>query len=548
MTPIDHLQAIVDGIPTYSEQRTEAVLCAEMKALEKCIQDIDERFDDLAKARHARHEPWYAKAAQDLLAARATAMLTWAGHIWVMGGVDMSISGDEPVVPVVAPVMATPVAPPVPAKAKSRALPGRPRKDNVQEALDTKPAVDVPEVAASVPAHPRPVSSIPDLPTARPFCAAPSIVLDPEMLASLAANLRNGQPTQAASPTFDTDLFQTLANLLGPPPTDLSKLRPVHDEVMRLEAFNERLEDLCDLPAEDHRALLQYAIFRARSVQGPAVKPILLDLSGDAVGRVDALFSKWTKHSALKRPGFMYGLSRSHVSGPDGWDGDAYLAWTGIATVLEAVAPLKVMNADREVQILRDLLNQDAADDVIVAQLDDVLSAGVAQVDVRLVRMLSPYPGVVKLSRFRALRHAIRDAAKVDDEEAEKEAVPTNWPFLAEVRGRRVIMLGGTPREHARQRIHDALALSDLQWPTIDRMQVLDNLCRSIRAGTIDLVIILQSFASHRMTDKVVVACKESDVPFVPIEHGYGVTRIQHAYAQHVAGLHMDGTVAARAA
>jgi hypothetical protein len=43
------------------------------------------------------------------------------------------------------------------------------------------------------------------------------------------------------------------------------------------------------------------------------------------------------------------------------------------------------------------------------------------------------------------------------------------------------------------------------------------------------MVIVLRNFVSHKVTDMIVPACKESAVDLVVVDHGYGVTQVRLA-------------------
>ncbi len=153
-----------------------------------------------------------------------------------------------------------------------------------------------------------------------------------------------------------------------------------------------------------------------------------------------------------------------------------------------------------------------------------------------------------KFSRFRALRKAIRDQ-QAPEPGIESELIygpPKDWRYWGVVKGKNAIMIGGTPKENARARIQDSLTFADLNWIWIGQMKQVETVCQRIRAGSIDMVILLQSFCPHSAANKVADACKSTGTMLLPVERGYGITQIQRAVEEHIGGERVGGQAADR--
>ncbi len=368
---------------------------------------------------------------------------------------------------------------------------------------------------------------------------ATAVPVDDRQLQKLQAALRGESAvTRAQSQPFDAPRWLELSSNLGDPPPDLTTEAVVKSEFKRLERFGrpERLLWVAEMPRDVQCLLIGHLVARARCLQeAPAVHHLVaLDLDK----AMEPLFSAWTSHQRAHQPGFVHGLGRHHTAERGTWHADARALWHELAERATILADEPTLNPERELRALEQLLEARADVEQVVAQLDVSIAAGVAQDDQRLMRMLQPWPEAVKFARFKTLRRAIRASEEVEDADAEEPSSgpPSDWAHWPVVKERRAAILGGTPREPARARIEKTFGMDELTWVQVDQHKQLDSLAARIRAGGLDLLLLLQSFASHKASDKLVDACRDAGVPFVPIEHGYGVARIQRAIEEHVGG------------
>ena len=82
------------------------------------------------------------------------------------------------------------------------------------------------------------------------------------------------------------------------------------------------------------------------------------------------------------------------------------------------------------------------------------------------------------------------------------------------VRDKRVILLGGEPREPARVRLENAFAMSELEWIPGDNPRRLDSVVERVHQHKVDLVLVLQQWNAHKVTNKLIDACKSSGLPW----------------------------------
>lgn len=107
-------------------------------------------------------------------------------------------------------------------------------------------------------------------------------------------------------------------------------------------------------------------------------------------------------------------------------------------------------------------------------------------------------------------------ASSTSIEEASEEApvIDSQWPLWSLVRDKRGILLGGEPREPARVRLENAFAMAELEWIPGDNPRRLDSVVERVTQHKVDIVFVLQQWTAHKVTNKLIDACKTSGVPW----------------------------------
>lgn len=120
------------------------------------------------------------------------------------------------------------------------------------------------------------------------------------------------------------------------------------------------------------------------------------------------------------------------------------------------------------------------------------------------------------------------------DEPADDLLLEPDWAWWSQVRSKRVVLVGGSPREPYRQRLLQAFAFSSLDW--VDgHVRRIEKLARKVAHRSLDLVLVVSQFISHKTSNKIVDACKQHGVPFAVIERGHGVLAVRRAIERFVA-------------
>jgi hypothetical protein len=274
-----------------------------------------------------------------------------------------------------------------------------------------------------------------------------------------------------AAPVSVAVVLHALLDRIGPPPDELG--------AEEREFETDRLElGTSDDTLREVRLLpndVQRSYLRLVTARLNAVRAAVGSdlLMRERVGRLLGIIRDYTREH---RPGAVYGLSRDHEPKGGTWAADAHHLWNRLA---------------------RD------DDDAPISRSTPVQSRRSAE-------------------------------SEEEDEERESPGPETEWPLWHFVRDRTVLMVGGAPRESARARIERSFAMQVLVWSADDPRKAQNAEAR-ITSGGYDLVLVLLRFVSHATNEKLLQACAARDVPYVPVEHGYGVASIRRSLDRFLA-------------
>jgi hypothetical protein len=289
-------------------------------------------------------------------------------------------------------------------------------------------------------------------------------------------------------------------------------------------------ETWIDYPAEVQRRLIGLITCRLRAVQQ----------AGPMDDEVESAFRSLTAFSARERPGFVHGLMRTHKPRSGNWSDDADVHWEWLSALLpdeSEPAPneerllAEVVRLAPEIELAPEVA-RDAVRSQVLRAIRAALDGGVDSRNPRLVKLANPLVDHLDGVAFRRLRRAIRDAVPTEesDDDPVEGLIPEDWRWWERTRDRQVVMVGGSPRPKARERLETAFEIADLQWFAAEnRKSSLTTIRERVKAGKVDLVIILGRFVGHDADDVILPTCRETDTPWVHVDHGYGVSRVRRA-------------------
>ena len=397
--------------------------------------------------------------------------------------------------------------------------------------------LDAPLPAEAEPAA-EAVTELPDTsdPLAEPPPAVPiGPVLPPasaNALAALASHMASGGAFKVEAPSADWALVLAMAL------RDLLPGKDVEGDLDRIQAAIDRRDTWKALSAPIAVRLIELIAARLRTLQ----------LAGVSDRRVDLAFSTVSAWSKREKPGFAHGLMRDHRPVTGSWDGDVDAAVDDLYDALPVVEATPKVG--KRLGALETLVAElatcpaevrDAVRAQIRTEVSALLTEGISARHTRLVHIIAPVAEELTGPDMRALRRAGRAAAlKAESgatEEDEADApIPEDWAWWPVTRGRRAVMVGGDPREPNRVRLERAFGLGELAWEQAEHSRnSLQKVRDRVKAGGVDLVVILSRFVGHDADQVILPACKDAGVPFVPVKSGYGVVGIRRAIERYVA-------------
>lgn len=93
------------------------------------------------------------------------------------------------------------------------------------------------------------------------------------------------------------------------------------------------------------------------------------------------------------------------------------------------------------------------------------------------------------------------------------------------LRGRRVVLIGGDPKQEAKRRIEAAFQLEELEWLGSREHQSVESFKAAVMRPDAALVLLAIRWASHSYGE-VKCYCDESGKPLVRVPNGYGVNQV----------------------
>ena len=349
-----------------------------------------------------------------------------------------------------------------------------------------------------------------------------------KLQALLAHGLQQGTPDRPTAREHAEDLAHTTERMGRP-----EAIRdPAGAGVVlyRLEAAADALDDWLRFSKPVQRALLGLAAAQARALQ--------LQASSDAgtQHRIDVLFKALSRWSKRHQPGSVNGLARHHQPSRGTWLAEAEAYWLE----LRGPEPDRVpFNTEIALGEIESALASGAPPEDVVELVQDAVDRGLSQSDKRLVAQFTPWlswfqglPGLKTLKN--ALKRSLESEDEAQDEADATTTVPADWRWWHLTRGRRAVMLGGDARPRTRKRLKVTFGFSELTWEDMDTRRV-EALAERVQAGSVDLVIFLRRYLSHKHEGLVKRACQQTGTHACLVDSGYGVTQVRLAMERDLA-------------
>ncbi|RAL20666.1 hypothetical protein DL240_15220 [Lujinxingia litoralis] len=406
---------------------------------------------------------------------------------------------------------------------------------------DEAPAEEAPEEGAERQQGAPPTAEPPPPPERARGLRVPTRLIGGQVRAGAAS----GAPTRAE---LVAHLLPDVREQLGAPPRRVRTYTETVGELGRLKAATED-EALCrweQLPAEVQVVLAGFIVARFRHLQ----EETPADCRGVVEGDRHALtvIQSLRAHVGQGHVGYVHGLARDHGPERGSWAADAVHYHRELARQAHEYygEPLeearRAINPERALGRIRALIDQEPSVDRICALVEDVLRSpgGLRGDDPRLVRLMRPFRDHLSGASLSRLRQAIdaHDAAQQAEPEFEEGLLPPDWPWREAIRRSRVVMVGGDSRPGAQARIEQIFEPASFEWITVnggENVRQVQALAGRMQQGSVDVVILLTAFVSHKISDQVTEAAgKSNGVHLVYINRGYGIARLRQGFEDFV--------------
>ena len=282
------------------------------------------------------------------------------------------------------------------------------------------------------------------------------------------------------------------------------------------------------LPRAVQHSLMSLLTARARTLQAEA------HLLEDSV--LKDVFQRLSRYSKTYEPGFVHGLALDHQPQHDSWREDTRRWQDAFHRIINKYTPepetpedddLTPGDAQRQVE---ELLEEAEATEHIQEGLLSLVGQGLKP-DTRICRLLVDHLEDLLHPDLKALRKAVKEQQKEDEQEAEASYMEANtrtWHLERLTRGMTAAIVGGDPREDVREKIQHHFGFSELDWiPANKGMRRIQSLSEQARAGKPQIILVLLDFISHSTWDKL--RQKDALSIIAPVPNGYGLTQLEMA-------------------
>ncbi len=360
-----------------------------------------------------------------------------------------------------------------------------------------------------------------ELPT-EPLAAGPSsppvVAITADTLARLQAALDNGRGTtkKGSHQRVDRDRGPSLAALdvlrstLGATPPALRDKNMVRNERAQLVSVIDA-GLAAELVGTERQLALQWIAARLRACGD--VEHLDEGVSATVTVWMPKLGAQL--HAPSMRTPHCHGLAVQHAPRGKSWTADALVHQKEIDK-LTGRAGRRADDGERtskEADLFRRLREASAKSDrpTLKVLAQDLLDLGVGYEDPRWRAPLEPHLVAFATATTAGLRRLQicvgRQVAESDMSEAGNDVSQElqDWPWLEATRGKRLLILGGDGRQERIPEIEAAFALAHATWDALPKHapRALAASIDRIKGGRYDLVVCLQRFVSHDITDAV---------------------------------------------
>jgi hypothetical protein len=178
--------------------------------------------------------------------------------------------------------------------------------------------------------------------------------------------------------------------------------------------------------------------------------------------------------------------------------------------------------------------------DRVAQACQHLVVSGVTTHDRKLIDLIRPVINLApdSIDPASPLGEVLEELRGVDEDEDENTPVREYSPRVHRVRdwlkGRRVVLIGGTRIQHQSKRLEEAFELGELSWQALAEHSSSEPLRVDIDRYDTDLVIAIVKLAGHAHIDDARSFAREAGKPFVLIRAGHSPEQIALAVIEQV--------------
>jgi len=301
------------------------------------------------------------------------------------------------------------------------------------------------------------------------------------------------------------------------------------------------------LEAREQKAQLMIWIGRLRRLQGMNFAE-----GGEETQALEMVFRRLVGLSKQYMPGYIDAFQEGYVAD---WEQYILDSQEQFRLAVEASQRDREMKIQREELLRRDMERKSQSRDAyrealrdlraVIASHDlpgegvDAMLAALVRVvnhggasEPELLDLVKPFRELITGGDFRVLRKHL-DRIRDDESKVEEDSALRGQfaELIAQTRGRKALMIGGSAREDARRTLRQFFEFDDLEWEPYEstRPALLKSLEQRVKNRGLDVVLILKEFVGHHVPERLRPLCQESGIPCLMVEHGYGANQIAEA-------------------
>jgi hypothetical protein len=265
--------------------------------------------------------------------------------------------------------------------------------------------------------------------------------------------------------------------------------------------------------------------------------------SNDCRVEVERGFKTLCKHSKSTRPGHIDALTPGAEPTRQTWTKDA-LHWEEQLRSQLAIEAPGEDDGPNQTDVIRRLVEQGHKDqpheNTVRNIVEEYCDAGFDLQHTRFMNALIAVSHLLDSDSNNGLDQRLLAAISKYEEELLQEQqsrtadkLPADWPGFELTRGKRVLMVGGSPRTRQARRLEEAFDCESFEWIEISKgNRNAECVLEKLRNGTVDLVIVQLKFVAHAVSNPIF---KERSADRMVVgAWSYGIGALSRAIAANV--------------